>query len=376
MRLSQNISSTSVQGKPTDCDGTFTVYGLNGFHLALTPLTRLLLWAVGLLALVIVALNISTESAYAQGGTYSTVVDNSQEERFYAPGWGTSAYSSQRYGESYAFARPSRSQAARFKVNIPATGRYTVYSRWPANPGYNASTPFSIRTTDGLRWKRVNQQRNGGKWVKLGEYRLGKGDGYKVLVSRYATGNEYVIADAVKVAKVSDQTTPTRGGNELLGAPMYDEASVKAYARSIGASSYILKAIPYYYDLAPRIGIAPDVLVAQSILETNRGYYGGDSKPWNMAGIKKGGIVGDEPEDFERPKTPYQGVRMHVNHMAAYTGKKPIGTPHDRFYDARAAQKSRGYWVTKASQLGGGVWATDPYYSGKIRRILDSMKNY
>jgi hypothetical protein len=25
---------------------------------------------------------------------------------------------------------------------------------------------------------------------------------------------------------------------------------------------------------------------------------------------------------------------MHINHMAAYTGKKPIGTPHDRFCEA------------------------------------------
>ena len=40
--------------------------------------------------------------------------------------------------------------------------------------------------------------------------------------------------------------------------------------------------------------------------------------------------------------------------MAAYTGKKPIGTPHDRFYDARAAQRDRGYWVGNVGQLGGG----------------------
>ena len=109
------------------------------------------------------------------------------------------------------------------------------------------------------------------------------------------------------------------------------------------------------------------------MLETGYGRYGGDSRPWNMAGIKKGGIVGDEPKDFEVPPTAYAGVRMHVNHMAAYTGKRPIGTPHDRFYDARAAQKSRGWWVTRISQLGGGVWATDTTYDAKIRNILDAM---
>jgi flagellum-specific peptidoglycan hydrolase FlgJ len=159
----------------------------------------------------------------------------------------------------------------------------------------------------------------------------------------------------------------------MLGAPRYTQREAVRYARSVGASRYIMRTIPIYYDLAPRRNLAPDVLVAQSMVETGRGRYGGDSRPWNMAGIKKGGIVGDEPRDFERPRTARAGVRMHVNHMAAYTGKKPIGKPHDRFHDARAAQKSKGWWVRRISQLGGGVWATDPAYSRKIRSILDDM---
>jgi hypothetical protein len=321
---------------------------------------------------LIMALSIYALPVSAQETPYSTVVDNSQMARFYAPGWGTSAYSPQRYGPNYAFARPAQSPAARYKVNIPETDRYIVYARWPANPAYNASTPYGVRTTDGLRWVFVNQQRNGGRWVRLGVYRLGKGDDYKVIVSRYAIGNRYVIADAIRVVEATSPE-PIRGKDQLLGAPIHDQASVTSYARSIGASNYIMRAIPYYYDLAPRIGIAPDVLIAQSILETGRGYYGGDSEPWNMAGIKKGGLVGDEPEDFEKPATAYQGVRMHVNHMAAYSGKNPIGVPHDRFHDARSAQEGRGYWVTRVSQLGNSIWATDPDYSAKIRAILDDM---
>ena len=164
-----------------------------------------------------------------------------------------------------------------------------------------------------------------------------------------------------------------RGPDMLLGAPRYGQAAVERYARSMNSTRYIMRTIPIYYDLAPRRNIAPDVLVAQAMIETGYGRYGGDSRPWNMAGIKKGGIRGDEPRDFEVPKTAYAGVRMHVNHMAAYTGKRPIGTPHDRFYDARAAQKSRGWWVTRISHLGNGVWATDPDYAAKIRNILDRM---
>ncbi len=167
-----------------------------------------------------------------------------------------------------------------------------------------------------------------------------------------------------------------RKPDQLLGKPLHSQAKVKRYARAVGSTRYIMKTIPIYYELAKKRNIAPDVLVAQAILETGRGHYGGDSKPWNMAGIKKGGIVGDRPRDFERPRTARRGVRMHVNHMAAYTGKRPIGKPHDRFYDARAAQKSRGWWVRRVSHLGSGVWATDYRYSGKIRRILDDMGKY
>jgi flagellum-specific peptidoglycan hydrolase FlgJ len=168
--------------------------------------------------------------------------------------------------------------------------------------------------------------------------------------------------------------TAVRESDQILGAPRYGQTTVESYARSIDCSRHIMKTIPIYYRLAPRRNIAPEVLVAQSIVETGRGYYGGVSKPWNMAGIKKGGADrGDDPKDFEVPPSAYEGVRVHVNHMAAYTGKWPVGKPHDRFYDARAAQKQRGWWVRRISQLGDGIWAEDPTYASKIRNHLDNM---
>jgi flagellum-specific peptidoglycan hydrolase FlgJ len=174
-------------------------------------------------------------------------------------------------------------------------------------------------------------------------------------------------------AKPQIEANSVREPNRILGAPIYSRAKAERYARSAGCTRYILKAIPIYYRLAPLRNIRPDVLVAQTVLETSRGHYDGASKPWNMAGIKNGGAVRDRPKDFEKPLNAREGVRMHVNHMAAYTGKRAIGKPHDRYYEARAAQKRRGWWVRKVPQLGSGIWATDPEYGGKIRRILDDM---
>lgn len=178
---------------------------------------------------------------------------------------------------------------------------------------------------------------------------------------------------AAQTEEPAFETNRVRGADQILGSPRYSKARVERYARSVKCTRYIMRTIPIYYRMAPRRNIAPDVLIAQAILETGRGYYRGDSRPWNMAGIKKGGNVGDSPKDFVVPKTARAGVRMHVNHMAAYTGKRPIGRPHARFYDARAAQKNRGWWVRRISHLGNGVWATDPGYSDKIRRILNAM---
>ena len=191
-----------------------------------------------------------------------------------------------------------------------------------------------------------------------------------LFVACFASG----LASQVEAQSKQDVgASSVRKPDQILGAPIYGRAAVERYARSVGCTRYVLKAIPIYYRLAPRRGIAPDVLVAQAILETGRGHYGGASRPWNMAGIKKGGPVGDRARDFEVPPNAHEGVRMHVNHMTAYTGKRPIGEPHGRYYEARTAQESRGWWVRRVSQLGNGVWASDLAYAGNIRRILDDM---
>jgi hypothetical protein len=182
------------------------------------------------------------------------------------------------------------------------------------------------------------------------------------------------VASHVRAQDGTADRAAVRDLGEILGGARHSKAKVERYARSKDSTNVIMRTIPIYYEMASRRNIAPDVLVAQAMVETGYGRYGGDSEPWNMAGVKKGDATGDEPRDFEKPATARAGVRMHVHRMAAYTGKKPIGTPHDRFYVGREAQKNRGYWVRNIGQLGGGVWATDTSYDDKIRSVLYGMK--
>lgn len=136
---------------------------------------------------------------------WSSIVDNTTAGRFTASAnWGTSTYSSQRYGTDYRFATPvSLSDPAWYKVNIPATGNYQVSVWYPANSGYNDQAPYIVATTTGNKTVYVNQRANGGRWVSLGTFALAAGDDNKVGVSRWTAGTGYVIADAVRIVRMS-----------------------------------------------------------------------------------------------------------------------------------------------------------------------------
>ncbi|MGI8910601.1 MAG: glucosaminidase domain-containing protein, partial [Rubrobacteraceae bacterium] len=98
------------------------------------------------------------------------------------------------------------------------------------------------------------------------------------LVSQFGGETEPAFA-------ASDMRSAARGPDQISGKPLYRKARVQRYARSVGATRYIKRTIPIYYRLARKRNIAPDVLVAQAMVETGNGGYGGDSRPWNMAGI-------------------------------------------------------------------------------------------
>jgi flagellum-specific peptidoglycan hydrolase FlgJ len=124
----------------------------------------------------------------------------------------------------------------------------------------------------------------------------------------------------------------------------------------------------------PETTWAADFRVAQALLETGNFRWGHDSRRWNLAGVKKGGNVGDEPVDFEIPPTPEAGGHMQANHGRAYALNPAVKPVHARYADAFAAQKARGYPVIKIGQLGKGIWATDPDYAVKIKAILGEME--
>lgn len=136
----------------------------------------------------------STGRQVADDGTLHRFVASSQ--------WGHSSSNSQRYGAGYHYATPAAlADPARFRLRVPATANYLVYARWPAAPGYSRSAPLGITTTNGTRWLRVDQRRDGGRWVYLGSYRLPSGNRYLVQVSRRTSASGLLIADATRIIR-------------------------------------------------------------------------------------------------------------------------------------------------------------------------------
>jgi Negative regulator of beta-lactamase expression len=138
-----------------------------------------------------------------QSSPWETIVDNETSGRFTASdNWDFSSFSSQRRGANYRFTTPEAiSDPAWYMADIPATGAYQIYAWYPANSGYNSSTPYVIVTTNGNQVVNVNQQINGGSWVSLGIFNLSGGDHNVVGVSRWTSGSGYVIADAVRIVR-------------------------------------------------------------------------------------------------------------------------------------------------------------------------------
>jgi cell wall-associated NlpC family hydrolase len=143
---------------------------------------------------------------------YSQVVDNSSPGRFIAPGWDTHTSNPYDHGEDYRVAKPSeRGESARYKVKIPATDVYSVYAWWPADEANNAAVRFAVRATSGIKRTKVDQRKDGGLWVKLGEYEMERGDRYAVRISSASRKEGRVVADAVAVVRGTLSDPPSEG---------------------------------------------------------------------------------------------------------------------------------------------------------------------
>lgn len=189
-------------------------------------------------------------------------VDNSKAGCFWAYGWSirSAPDNPNVYGDGYRIATTSQRDVkpASFKVGLSSAARYKVYVRWPASSRFNPATPVGIETTSGWRWRTVNQQRNGGQWMRIGgptaTYAMKAGDRIRVRISRNSQKPGYVVADAVRIAKATAPTSSGPTGMDVVReAKKYlDSPYTKhGYSPSVGFDcdgfvSYVYKEVTGY----------------------------------------------------------------------------------------------------------------------------------
>lgn len=164
-------------------------------------------------------------------------------------------------------------------------------------------------------------------------------------------------------------------GTPILGSAQISVDSAKKWAEEHNASALFLELADLYWEYGEKTGIRPEVMYAQAAKETAYGRFGGRVTPDmnNFAGIKRVDATSDATDDHERFPTREDGVRAHYNHMTAYTGLEPIGTPHNRYYYVLSTD-----WAgtIKYVEELGGRWCPDPDYGNDIvRTFLGGMEN-
>jgi cell wall-associated NlpC family hydrolase len=295
-----------------------------------------ILFAVFVAAVGVVAAGVT--EALAEPDAEPGVVENTTEGRFEADeGWGTSSYGHGVSGENYRFARPSEDgEGAQFKVEVPERANYAVYARWPKVKGLNDSVPVGVETASGTEWTKVNQQKNGGRWMRIGEYEMEAGDDYSVEFSRQTSGDDYLAADAVKVKKISE-AAPAR---EAFKGDAPEATSERASASDQSGEDVVREArkwigVRYRLGGESRRGVDCSGFTMQVFKKL------GVSLPhWDEKQYRKGTKV---PKGQEKPGDLvfFNEHRRNISHVGIYAGNGKI--IHASDYYNRVAESQMKY---------------------------------
>lgn len=110
--------------------------------------------------------------------------------------WQTGAHSEERYGISHLINNSGKGYV-KYTPEITTSGRYKIYAWWPSHKKNATQAPVKITHSQGESTIYLNQRKDGGKWMLLGEWLFSKGNKSTVTInSENAKG--IVVADALR----------------------------------------------------------------------------------------------------------------------------------------------------------------------------------
>jgi N-acetylmuramoyl-L-alanine amidase len=197
--------------------------------------------------------------------------------------------------------------------------------------------------------------------VKLVEITSGKLVYTSKPVSTSSTESNPVVVDPTK-------DTP------IIGPAAVTLEQARQWAASSQAHQRFIDIAVHYWEYGALTGIRPEVLYAQSAVETDFGKFNTTVTPEynNWAGIKTAEADGNQPADYAVFVTPEDGVRAHFNHMAAYVGLTPIGETHASYQVV--ITQSWAATVRNVEELS-GKWTPSTDYHTYILVLLGQMND-
>ncbi|TYP76731.1 cellulase (glycosyl hydrolase family 5) [Paenibacillus methanolicus] len=269
--------------------------GLNGTRLEEIPVT---------VNGPVLSVTLDTDKGFAFELDYGTTILMDNSDATTVGTWTSSTLSSQKFGADYLHDGNTAkgSSSITYTPNMLSAGSYDVYLWWNEGVTRANNVPVTVNHAGGPTTEYVNQQVDGGKWNKIGNFQFNAGTSGSVVISNTGTGG-FVIADAVKFVKrtiIMDNTdstgvtitgawTPSSFSSQRIGADyLHDDNTAKGsssvtYTPYIGAAG-TYKVFLYWSDgttRATNVPVKVNHAGGQASITVNQQLNGGQ---WNFLG--------------------------------------------------------------------------------------------
>ncbi|MBN1488726.1 MAG: serine hydrolase, partial [Phycisphaerae bacterium] len=106
------------------------------------------------------------------------------------------------YGADYLATTSAHSATASvtWNLNVPRAGLYEV-TVWSPQKNTGTTVEYTVHHAEDSTAVPIDQQHNGGRWVRLGDFEFNAGSGQVVLTNEASGGSAYIMADAVKITR-------------------------------------------------------------------------------------------------------------------------------------------------------------------------------
>jgi hypothetical protein len=189
------------------------------------------------------------------------------------------------------------------------------------------------------------------------------------------------VVKAQRGVEISEKLAPLRAaGDPIMGPTVLNAGEMAAWLRTTGSSPRLggmtLELIAQtFVDEGTTENVRGDVAFAQAYIETGGFSAGGSDN--NFSGLGACDACGGQ----NRFPTALDGIRAQIQLLKAYAGGGALVNPASPYWwgpdPISAAQKYGSFGATGSAttwrQMGGGKWASDGGYAGKVLGTYDKM---